>query len=93
MQETKDKCTEALRCAEKTQDHIQKYDLKQHRKQLKYKADKQYNMRIRSVMIIKNIIVKLGNISALSCFEMHNFPPLFPYFAHYPQVKSESVSQ
>ena len=38
------------------------------------------------------MIVKLCNISALSCFEMHNFPPLFPYFAHYPQVKSESVS-
>ena len=36
--------------------------------------------------------MKLGNISALSCFERHNFPPLFPYFAHYPQVKSESVS-
>ena len=37
------------------------------------------------------MIVKLCNISALSCFEMHNFPPLFPYFAHYPQVKSESL--
>ena len=81
-----------MRCAEKTQAHILKYDLKQHRKQLKYKVDKQYNMRIRSVMIIKNIIVKLGNISALRCFEMHNFPPLFSYFAHYPQVKGESVS-
>lgn len=52
-QETQDQHTEAVRYAEKTQDHIQKYDLKQHRKQLKYKADKQYNMRIRSVMIIK----------------------------------------
>ena len=36
------------------------------------------------------MIVKLCNISALSCFEMRNFPPLFPYFAHYTQVKSES---
>jgi len=36
--------------------------------------------------------VKLGNILALSCFERHIFLPLFPYFAHYPQVKSESVS-
>ena len=49
-------------------------------------------MRITSIVIIKNIIVKLGNISALRCFEMHNFPPLFSYFAHYPQVKGESVS-
>ena len=37
--------------------------------------------------------MKLCNISALSFCEMHNFPPLFPYFAHYPQVKSESFNR
>ena len=36
--------------------------------------------------------MKLCNISALSYFEMHNFPPLFPYFAHYPQLKSENFN-
>ena len=41
----------------------------------------------------EHIIVKLCNVSALSYLEMHNFPPLFPYFAHYPQVKSESVNR
>ena len=29
---TQDQLTGAVRCAEKTQDHVQKYDLKQHRK-------------------------------------------------------------
>ena len=32
LQEAQDQLTEAVRCAEKTQDHVQKYDLKQHRK-------------------------------------------------------------
>ena len=64
-----------MRCAEKTQDHIQKYDVKQHRKQLKYRADKQYNMRIKSDN--RHITVKLGDILALSCFEMHISPHYF----------------
>ena len=32
LQEAQDQLTEAVRCAEKTQYHVQKYDLKQHRK-------------------------------------------------------------
>ena len=32
LQEAQDQLTEAVRCAEKTQDHVQKYDLKQCRK-------------------------------------------------------------
>ena len=32
LQEAQDQLTEAVRCAEKTRDHVQKYDLKQHRK-------------------------------------------------------------
>ena len=51
LQEAQDQLTEAVRCAEKTQDHIQKYDLKQKinikfKVENKYKADKQYNIRI-----------------------------------------------
>ena len=75
LQEAQDQHVEAVRCAEKTQDHIQKYDVKQHRKQLKYRADKQYNTRIKSDN--RHITVKLGDISALSCFEMHIFPHYF----------------
>ena len=32
LQEAQDQLTEAVRCAEKTQDHVQKYDLKPLRK-------------------------------------------------------------
>ncbi|XDB56204.1 hypothetical protein AB1E18_009672 [Capra hircus] len=52
LQEAQDQHIEAMRCAEKTQDLIQRYDLKQHRKQPKYRADKQYNTRIKSVIIM-----------------------------------------
>ena len=68
LQETQDQRTEAVRCAEKTQDHIQKYDVKQHRKQLKYRADKQYNMRIRSVMIIKKHHCEAGQHFSFELF-------------------------